>query len=446
MTKQTKNRHEIEVHGYDKKISQTLALAKRDLSKRNYQSVLDYDKAMKLQTLAKATRLKHLQAVLGISRKLNKEWKDVLRDDIDNLVIWIMETYADHKGQESNSSYDMKKILRLYFRWFKTGKREKLPHESEVYELQGIRLTKVKDKIVREDLITPDDLKKLLSACLTIQDKAFIHAHYEAGTRPGEILSLKLKHVKFDDYGATISVSGKTFARKIRLVESVPHLLAWFQHHPFGDNQDYPLWITTDHNQKEAYGKAWTYAGCNNKLKRLSKRAELTKPINLNLFRHSEATRTASFMTEATLRKRHGWTGNSKMSARYVHLVESDVEDAILNHHGITKKEEKIAESTPIKCQFCDMFNPPDSALCSKCSKPTTLEEAVKQDNQRQMQEDAMIQKLEETKKFLEDFEKMRPAMERRFNQFANFLETYPFEEIMENYNRKQVNRTTRTK
>ena len=425
------------MHGYDKKIAQTLALARRDLTKRNYQTVLDYDKAMKLQTLAKATRLKHIQAVLQITRKLNKDWNDVLRDDIDTLTIWIMDTYADHKGQESNSSYDMKKILRLFFRWFKTGQREKSPHESEVYELQGITLHKVKDKIVREDLLTSDDLKKLLSACLTIQDKAFIHAHYEAGTRPGEILSLKLKHVKFDEYGATISVSGKTYSRKIRLVESVPHLLAWYQHHPFADNQDYPLWITTDHNQKDAYGNAWTYAGCNNKLKRLSKRSGLTKPINLNLFRHSEATRTASFMTEATLRKRHGWTGNSKMSARYVHMVESDVEDAILSHHGLKKKVEK-AENTPIKCQYCDMFNPPDVALCSKCSKPTNLEEAIKQDVQRQQQDDVLMQKLEEIQQWQKDFDEAKPAMERRFNKFSNFLETYPFEEIMSNYLAKQ--------
>jgi hypothetical protein len=34
----------------------------------------------------------------------------------------------------------------------------------------------------------------------------------EAGCRPGELLSLRIKHVKFDQIGAIISVDGKTGA------------------------------------------------------------------------------------------------------------------------------------------------------------------------------------------------------------------------------------------
>ena len=103
MDRQGKITKDFDVHDYDTQISYTMKNLKRDVSKRNYQTILDYVRNMKLSNLSKATRNKHLQAILGITRRLEKDWKDVLRADIYDLVIWIMETYADHKGQESHS-------------------------------------------------------------------------------------------------------------------------------------------------------------------------------------------------------------------------------------------------------------------------------------------------------------------------------------------------------
>ena len=437
MDRQGKITKDFDVHDYDTQISYTMKNLKKDVSKRNYETILDYDRNMKLSNLSKATRNKHLQAMLGITRKLpkDKDWKDVLRTDIDDLVIWIMETYADHKGQESHSSYDMKKVLRLFYRWFKTGDRKKKPHQSEVYEIQGITFSKVKEKIVREELVDEDDLKKLLAHCQNLQDKALIHVHYEAGTRPGEILSLKMKNVKFDEYGAIISVAGKTVSRPIRLIESVPNLLTWYNTHPFKEDPDHPFWITLE---KGRYGEPMTYAGCHRKLQRIIKRARINKKINLNLFRHSEATRTASFMTEATLRKRHGWTANSKMTSKYVHMVQSDVEDAILTHHGLSKRKE-IPKDTPVKCQFCDMFNTPDSALCSKCAKPLNLQEAIKQDESKQNQLDFIVSELSKLSKDLEDMKRFQPMFDDRMKSFEKFLNDYPdMNKLYANYEAKQ--------
>lgn len=70
-------------------------------------------------------------------------------------------------------------------------------------------------------MIDEKDFANLISNCgENLLDRAFIDIHYEAGTRPGEILSLKIKHVKFDQYGAVIHVDGKTGPRPIRLVKS----------------------------------------------------------------------------------------------------------------------------------------------------------------------------------------------------------------------------------
>jgi len=71
-------------------------------------------------------------------------------------------------------------------------------------------LNRVKSGIVREQLITEEDISAMIKSCINPRDKAFFDVHYEAGTRPGEILSLKIKNVKFDNFGAFINVDGKT--------------------------------------------------------------------------------------------------------------------------------------------------------------------------------------------------------------------------------------------
>ncbi len=88
--------------------------------------------------------------------------------------------------------------------------------------------------------------------------KALIHVQYEAGTRPGELLNLKIKHVKVDEYGAIISVDGKTNARPVRLIESVPDLVAWINAHPLKENYDAPLWIMKN---KKQFGNALPVVG-----------------------------------------------------------------------------------------------------------------------------------------------------------------------------------------
>ena len=420
---------EWDVHDYDHRLNLITKNAKRDLSKRNFTVFLNYDKSMVRIPLSKATRVKHLQTILTETKMINKEWKDVLRADIDELVFKIMDTYSDEKGQESNTSYDMKKILRIFYRWMKTGDRKKKQNEMDPYEVQGITLSTVKDKIVREDLLDDDDLDKLLKACgENERDRAFIDVHTEAGTRPGETLSLRIKDVKIDEYGAIINVIGKTYARPVRLIRSVPNLLVYLQNHPFKNEPDAPLWIMID---PDDYGKPMTYYATRAMILRRVKNAKMSKRVYLNLFRHSEATKTANFMTEAQMRKRHGWTATSKMPARYVHMINSDVENAIFEHYGIRKKEDSKPDA-PIKCQFCDMFNPHDSDICTKCTKPLSIESAMKIDEEKQEEKilleeklkDAnntkaeLDQKIQEINKIKDDFV-MEMAVKKRDEIFA---------------------------
>ena len=361
------------IYEFDKNLQRSFNVIKKELPKQTQDLIIEYDKVMARQSISKAARRIHVQALLNLSRLLQKDWRDVTKNDIDDVVFKIMDTYADQRGQETWSSFDLKKVLKMFFRWLKLGSRD-FKEVGDPIETKHVKLRPVRDSLTREDLITESDLTRLLHACgENARDRAFIDCHNEAGTRPGEILNLQLKHVVFDEYGAILKVDGKTGSRNVRLIKSVPNLANWCNVHPFKDNPEAPLWIMV---KKEKFGQPLTYAAATKMLKIRCEKAEITKRVNLNIFRHSEVTNSAKFMTEAQLRKRHGWSSISRMPARYVHMVDADVEKAIFEHYGIKGKKQEEAPQVQ-KCNVCDMYNSSEANICSKCGKPLDLKSAL---------------------------------------------------------------------
>ncbi|MEX2192613.1 MAG: tyrosine-type recombinase/integrase [Nitrosarchaeum sp.] len=296
------------IHNYEYKMKQVFSQIERELSPENVKLITKYNQAMTNLSIAIATRQKHLRTLLNLTKFVGKNWSDVTKDDIDELVFRIMDQYADDSGKESHYSYDHKKILKIFFRWLKLGSRE-FKEVGDPPETKHVKMRKVRDKIIREDLLTESDRTRLLHACgENLRDRAFIDCHFEGGTRPGEILNLQIKHVKFDKNGAILHVDGKTGPRTVRLVKSTPNLASWLSIHPMKDNPEAPLWVMVN---KISFGQRMSYVAATSMIKRRAKSAHLSKKVHLNLFRHSEATESAKFMTEAQLRKRHGWSPDS---------------------------------------------------------------------------------------------------------------------------------------
>jgi len=385
-----RKKQEFEIHPYDKKIDAIYKLTEREVSKNNFKLIKDYDHYMTRHSLAKATRLKNLETVLNLSRFVKKDWQSVNKQDIDHLVFRVVETYGDATGRDTHSTYDHKKILKIFFRWIKLGSR----YFNEVGnppETKDVKLRPVKNKLLREDLITKEEYKKLIQAAdENPRAKALVAVHHEAATRPGEILSLKIKHVYFDKFGAKIAVDGKTGPRKIRLLKSVPYLNEWLSVHPFRDNTNAPLWIQVEGKH---YGEPLNYAGAKQMLFRLCRKAGIKKRITLNLFRHTTATYLANSLPESLLRKRQGWTPSSKMPERYLHMIDEDLDKAYLGLHGIIKedKTEDIKEDLPLKCVLCGFLNMPGLKICKDCNRPLDLEIAIKEEEKERIEHEKSV-------------------------------------------------------
>ena len=149
-------------------------------------------------------------------------------------------------------------------------------------------------------------------------------------------------------------------------------------------------------------------------LHRRVRKARIKKRINLKLFRHSAATRLSKHLTESTMRLRHGWTRNSTMPARYVHLNNSDVEDAILTMYGIKKEKDLENLQLPKMCSICEIPNSYDSEICCRCGKPLDLKTALqieeKDKEKQEMLEDRIARQEQATKTILEKLESLQKS------------------------------------
>ncbi len=388
----------IKLYDYDRIISRTFALMKKDLSENNVRLMKKFDRVLVNESLSDARRSKILSTLLSLSRLLNKNWDETTKEDIEELVYNFNKKFSK-EGQETNTTSDHKKILKNFYRWLKFDSRDQ-KSVGDPIETIWIRIKKPRETLTADMLITEAEKNSLLKACgENLRDRAFVHTFSDLACRPGEILSRQIKHVKFDDKGAVIVVDGKTGPRPVRVIECVPDLASYFDKHPNNSDPEAPLWIAMD---EKKLGKPWSYPAMRKRLQRICDVAQIHKRVWPNLFRHTGATKTGMFLTESLQKKRYGWSSSSKMPGRYEHMMNSDVEEAILKHYGMSSVKGEDLVNKPKICKICELPNSHDSKMCSKCGKPLDLEASIELDEKNQQQITTQNEKIENLEKSLE--------------------------------------------
>ena len=391
----------IRLYDYDRIIFRTFALMQKNLSENNVKLIKKFDRVLVNESLSNARRSKILGTLLSLSRMLKKNWSDTNKEDIEELMYNFNKKFS-REGRETNTTSDHKNIIKNFCRWMKFDSSDQ-KSVGDPTETNWIRVKKPRENITADMLITEAEKNSLLKACgENLRDRAFVHTFSDLGCRPGEILSRQIKHVKFDDKGAIIVVDGKTGPRPVRVIECVPDLASYFDKHPNNSDPEAPLWITMD---EKKFGKFWSYPAMRKRLQRICDVAQIHKRVWPNLFRHTGATKTGMFLTESLQKKRYGWSSGSKMPGRYEHMMNSDVEEAIFKHYGISTAKEGDIVSKPKICKICDLPNSYDSKICSKCGKPLDLATSIELDEKNQQQIASQNEKIETLEKSLKSFQ-----------------------------------------
>jgi hypothetical protein len=112
----------------------------------------------------------------------------------------------------------------------------------------------------------------------------------------------------------------------------------------------------------------------------------LRKPWNPYVVgRHATLTQKSRILKEATLRVFAGWSPDSDMPKRYVHLFGNAACEDILEEYGLVDKNPNISVLQSKQCPNCLESNKPESKFCVKCKLVLSYDaynEAI--DNQQQ--------------------------------------------------------------
>jgi len=302
----------------------------------------------------------------------------------EDLMAWM--EHINSAGWDAETVNTSRKWVKAFLRWVHGCKSVKDPTPEPLRCIRGLRTKRELPKVV----LTRGEIRRLIDACDNQRDRALVFAVYESGARTHEILNARIGDVEFDQFGAMLRVRGKTGDRRIRLVESVPDLRLWISMHPQKDVKT-TLW------PKLKRGGALAICGFQVLLRRLARRAGISKHVHPYLLRHSRATHLANVLTEAQMREFFGWTRLSDMPEVYVHLSGRDVDDTLLKHYGIKVETPTQDLLEPKKCPWCQTLNSPSARFCQSCNAPldsTSAMEATEKQRGREKLVERFIERI----------------------------------------------------
>jgi len=327
-------------------LGKALARLERDegVQAENKELIAKFVNAWLAKGYTRTRGVKLVYCLRKLARILAKPFSEATKDDLIGLVGRL----EGEKLAES-TKYDLKVVLKTFFRWLKGGDDEQTPKEVSWLKPR----VKNRSHKLPEDLLSEEEILRMAQAATTPRDKALLLVLYESGCRIGELLSLKMKNVSFDQYGAVLRVTGKTGDRRVRIISSAPALSSWLENYEGANNPEAVLWPPRSNNNHDTRFSA-VHASVHKTLQTLAARAGIKKRVYPHLFRHSRATALANKLTEAQMKEYFGWTQASNMASVYVHLSGRDVDNALLALQGMAKPEDKKEELLKVcACPRC---------------------------------------------------------------------------------------------
>lgn len=388
-----------DIHEFNKRLEDVKKLinSPNHFFKEDKKDLLNFYHFLLAKGLNSGRIIKYFYHLKTLAKLLNKPFKLANKQDIIELISKVER----NKEWTDWTKRDFKIVLKKYIQFIKGHSGNDYPEEVSWIK------TWLKNKVTKrpDDILTEEEILKLVEAAENIRDKAFILALYESGFRIGEFLPLKIKHLEFDGDGCVIRIISEKSGnvRVVRLIASAPLLAQWLELHPFKNNLEAYVWIGNSNPKKHL-----AYQVILRKLKKLAKKAKIKKSVNPHSFRHARATHLSKFLSEALLRQYFGWSPSSDMATFYIHLTAEDLDETIKKLHGIKARSFEKPKITVKICSRCKEKNEISASFCKRCGTP--LDEKVW----------SKIDKLEETLiEFLKIIGKILPEARKKFEEIA---------------------------
>jgi integrase/recombinase XerD len=232
-----------------------------------------------------------------------EKWK---KDDAVKYILKLQET------SKPSTVENAKIIMKLYFKWL--GKPE---------IVADIKIKTIKNSLKREDILTVEDVNKLIESTPSTLYKSLIAFLFESGCRINEALAIKVKDIQETDRGMIISIPQTKTGNDYRRI-LCPFSSGYIRNHITYNalDPDNKLFYLSD-------VAAWKH------LRQIGEKSGIGKPVSPHKFRHAQATdMVLRGYQDGIINKKLGWTNDSKAAARYKHIADEDVINATADMAG----------------------------------------------------------------------------------------------------------------
>jgi len=224
------------------------------------------------------------------------------------------------------------------------------------------------------DILSEEEVLEIANCCDKVRDRALVLLTYESSRRNSEVRGLRIRDIKFDQYGAIVWFhSTKGEDANMRLILSAPSLQTWIEHHKYRNNPDAFVFY--------GYKDKITEQRFRQILREAATKAGIKRPVYPHLLRHS---RLAKLKRERKLSDDDimNISGHKdrRMLDRYGRITMSMTNELLLEIEGMKALEVSDKKASRSRaCPRCKHLNSPLAEYCGRCGMVLDEKEAQKE-------------------------------------------------------------------
>lgn len=321
--------------------------------------------------------------IINISQVLPRA-QTWLNKPLEDATIEDIEKYIDHiknNGSPSDDVLTSKKVRHglangsihtvvskfIQFYNFCYDETDDVRYFQFIRKLKKLRPEKPKTSIRPQDLVIPEEVKRLINVATLERDRCIVASFFEGGARMGEMLALDNDMVILDDAKQEVTFNipnmegCKTGARSVVCLEIYNYVVDWLKCNP--SKKFIPL----------------SPNGLRKVITTLYQRAGIQKPHNIHMLRHSTITHAVSIgMQQNAISMRFWGIPDSNMLSIYIHMSEQIKATAYHRAKGMNGEETTVINPLSVRCVQCGRLIQTGD-LCAQCAEIKQLKITVAQ-------------------------------------------------------------------
>jgi integrase len=311
-----------------------------DISKRNKEIVLSFIRDAALgktitgrakKKICKARLVSYLNQLYPLQKHLGKDLDKVTQEDMEDFIEAletdrILSRTTRLRGSNSqisrvpygtHSKIDIKVTVRKFYKWL-WGNNKTFPSIVDWID------TYMKPKEVQA--LTEREVDRMVDRCQFPVQRALIQVLFDGGFRIGELLNIRLKHVRLRSFDMN-DPSKKCFLLRVPYSKTLPRTVVLPMH---SSTRLLNVWLE-DHPAQPIVQADGTLdcqdlgiqlfpmkVGAVRSILRNAGRRYLGKRVYPHLMRHTSATYWSNRLSYFKMCKRFGWTMTSSMPQKYI--------------------------------------------------------------------------------------------------------------------------------